>query len=398
MNISGVICEFNPLHNGHLYLLNKIRENGATHIIAVMSGNFTQRGEPAVMSKWARTETALKCGADLVIELPVAYSVASAEKFAFGGVYILNSLNCVDKLYFGTESDDLNALKNMAELFNNSETVEEIKLMMRKGTTYAKATEATAVKHFGESYAHIIKSPNNILALEYLKSLMKLKSGILPQNEKRVAVEHDSSKYSGNFASASFVRGLICQGFDFKNYVPKETAEVFEREYKNYRCPVTIKSIERETLLKLRSYDTVKLKNLPDVSEGLEYKIKAAADAGTSYDETVSGIKSKRYTHARLRRILLCALLDITKEIQNTVPQYIRVLGFNQRGVEIMSQIKKSCPYPLITLPSKQKKLLSAKQNELLMKDIISGNMYNAMMPRIQKSFDDYTLGCIKLI
>lgn len=398
MNISGVICEFNPLHNGHLYLLNKMRESGATHIIAVMSGNFTQRGEPAVMSKWARTEAALKSGVDLVIELPTAYSIASAERFAFGGVYLLNSLNCVNELYFGTESDNLQVLKDIASFFNDTAAIDAIKSVLRNGVTYASAVTAVLEKSLGVGYSDIIKLPNNILAIEYLKSLNKLNSKITAKNIKRTAVEHDSNYYCDNFASASFIRSLINKNSDFKNYVPEATQKVFENEYKKMRCPVTLDAIERETVLKLRLYDTVKLKSLPDVSEGLEYKIKAAADKESSYNGIISSIKSKRYTHARLRRILLCSILDITAEMQKIMPEYIRILGFNRNGAEIMNKIKKTCPYPLITLPAKQKKLLMPKQQELLMKDIISGNIYNAMMPKIQKSFDDYSIGCIRII
>ena len=352
MRVSSLICEYNPFHNGHKYMIEKMRENGCEYIIACMSGNFTQRGDFAVFDKYSRTKTALENGIDLVIELPVIYSCATAEKFAFGGVDILNSLGCVNEIYFGSECGNMEALRNTADILQSSEISEKIKKYLSLGQTFAKARE-NAVADIDKISAEILKSPNNILGIEYIKALNKINSPILPQTIQRVGSEHDSLTVCENTASATLIRKMIYENNqEFKKYIP---SPVFSEIH-------DFKKLETAVLYKLRMMSLEDFKNLPDISEGLENRLYSAVRSGTSIEQILSLAKTKRYTLARLRRILLYAFLGITQNDCHILPQYIKILGFSQNGKNILRTMRETAKLPVIMRYSDVKKLSPSAQ------------------------------------
>ena len=375
----AVICEFNPFHNGHKYLINKAKEFVNEPVIAIMSGSFTQRGEAAVTDKFSRAKTALKNGADIVLELPTVYSVANAQLFAECGTYIARSFDCVNYLTFGCETDDITQLMNAADSADNTDVQKIIKNEMKRGGYYPRALENAVRQILGDATADIFTSPNNILAVEYIRGLKK--SNVKPLPVKRTAVEHDSFAPSGNFASASYIRELI-RG--------KKSASAFMPcEIKNVTFP---ENLERILLYRLRSMSPEDFSRLPDVCEGLENRIFNSVKEYNSVKEITDNIKTKRYTHARICRILTCALLGITKQMQTAPVEYVRVLGFNNEGAKLL----KSCRLNVITSVSEGVKL-GGNIKKLLEKDIFATDIAALAYNNIEKCKSDFITPIIKI-
>ena len=335
MKITGIVCEYNPIHNGHLYHIEQTRKNGATHIIAVMSGNFVQRGETAVMDKFTRSALALKGGADLVIEIPVVYCLSSAEFYARGAVSIMNSLGCVDEISFGSECGDIDMLRTAAEAVRSVDR-ELVTKKMKAGMTYPAALCDVLHEKYSDISA-VAASPNNILAIEYLNALKLLESGIRPFTVCRYGAGHDSEYAEGSFASASYIRKNVDEA---DRFIP----EYVMSEYR--RCLIDGKlsdmsRLERVILYRLRMADLKELQTVPDVGQGLEYRLMQSASEKT-LDGLLERLKTKRYTMARLKRILLNLTIGITKDDLKILPPYARVLAFNERGREILSRCKES--------------------------------------------------------
>ena len=344
MQVAGIIAEYNPFHNGHKYLIEKLRESGVTHIIAAMSGNFVQRGEPALFETDTRVKAALAGGVDLVLQLPVAYSVSGAANFAYGGVSLLNATGVVDTLAFGSECGDIKALESVSKILLSGCLEEKIRKELETGITYAKARE-NALKNADEKLAGILAEPNNILAVEYINSLKKLDSKIAPYTIKRMGASHDSSEKVSNIASASEIRKMIVDGENWGNFVPN--SEIY---YDNGKINfVAFNKFEIATLYKMRIISADEIAKSPDVSEGIENRIFAAARQAATLDELYSLAKTKRYTHARIRRIVLNTMLEITAEDAAATVPYIRVLGFNDRGAELIRVMKNKAKLPLVT-------------------------------------------------
>lgn len=329
-NVTGLICEFNPFHNGHQYILDKIRQSTGGYIACVMSGNFVQRGECAIVDKWKRAEAALRCGADLVIELPLPFAVSTAEKFAAGGISLLNGLNCVDRLTFGSETGDIDLIVKTAEYLLSEKFKADIRPEIDGGTPFASARSRAAALNLG--CAEILNNSNDILGVEYVKALIQSNSSIKPEAIKRHAIGHDKGS-SGDFASASEVRRILRSGGDPWRFMPEAAAEILKSGYN----PAILANLERAVLYKLRTMSAGDIRKLPDISEGIEYRIKAAAGNAGSIEELYSMIKSKRYSHARIRRIVLSALLGIHSAHSEKMP-YIRILGMNENGRDIIGR------------------------------------------------------------
>ncbi|SKA92290.1 Predicted nucleotidyltransferase [Caloramator quimbayensis] len=369
MTTTGIIVEYNPLHYGHIYHLNKTKQlTNCDSIIAVMSGNFVQRGEPAIINKWARTKAALLSGVDLVIELPVIYSISSAEGFAFGAVSILNSLGIIDNLCFGSEIGNIDKLYYISKILY--EEPEEYKYILKKyiksGLSFPSARQQSLYKYIIDKndvnvnindIENIIKNPNNILSIEYIKSLIKLRSNIKPYTIERIINSYNDENLTGMISSATSIRKNIYNE-EIKNALPEYSYEIIKNEEKNGRAPITIDDFSNILLYKLRSEEINYISSIADVSEGLEYKIKRASEDSVSINELIENIKSKRYTSARIKRILLYSLLGITKEIydkkKKQPAEYVRILGFNSRGKELIKSIKEKSSIPLITNPSQK--------------------------------------------
>lgn len=361
MKISSLICEYNPFHNGHKALLDLMRERGATHIAACMSGNFTQRGEPALLDKAARTRTALANGVDLVIELDTAHAASSAEGFAYGGVFLLNALGCVDTLTFGSECGDIELLQEAARVSASEAVSACIPILLKSGMTYAAAYQAALNEYAKADIAALFREPNNLLGIEYIKALNKLHSTIQPDTIRRIGTAHNTQSTTEGIASASQIRRLALAGGDYTPYVPKSTAGEIQAAHAGGRLH-SIEAAERLILYRLRTMTPEEIRSLPDVSEGLENRIRAAALCN-SYAVLVNSIKTKRYTAARIRRILLYALLGLTKADQTQTPSYIRVLGFNERGQEILRLARRRAALPIYTRHADFKKLSPQAQS-----------------------------------
>lgn len=385
--VLGIVAEYNPFHNGHLYHLLKSKEEAkADSVIAVIGGNFTQRGEPSLLDKWCKAEMALANGADLVIELPVLYSISSAENFADGAIKILNSLKIVDSVSFGSESENLNKLNIIANtLYKEPKEYKDLLYsFLKDGKSYPKAREQALVKYLKDSeYASIISSPNNILGIEYLKALKKYSSKITPINLQRIEVGHLSKDYSSEFASATAVRNLVYSNRikDVKSYIPPASYTILTEELKAGHFVKDISRYENIIIYNLRNMPVEKIADLPDVSEGLEHLIKKAANSCNTIEEFINIVKTKRYTETRIRRILLYSLLKITKKdmaiSKKTIP-YIRVLGWNEKGKFLISKIISANPRINVITSVKKFEDININKNlkTMLDKDILATNIY----------------------
>ncbi len=335
MLVAGIIAEYNPFHNGHAMLVEKARAAGATHVVAVMSGNFVQRGEPAVFYHSARASAALAGGVDLVLQLPVPYAVSGAQSFSRAGVEILDSIGC-DWLVFGSECGDAEKIVKTADIIYSDEIKTLLADELKKGVSFATARE-NALRMINPECAEIIKSPNNILGVEYAAAIKRINSVMKPVTFERMGAEHDSSASIGNIASASLIRERILSGGEWQNFVPD--AKVYTS------CEAAdIKNIERAILYKIRTAGREELSKAPDVSEGIENRILAASQQANSLDELYMLAKTKRYSHARIRRIIINNFLGITAEDLSMPVPYIRVTGFNGRGAELIRKAKGRLP------------------------------------------------------
>lgn len=348
-SIVGIIGEYNPFHNGHKYHLEESKRIlHADYSVAIISGNFVQRGNVSVIGKWSKAEMALNNGVDLVLELPTIYSVSSAENFAYGAIKTLNALNIVDYVSFGSEIGNLETLNLFAEIFTKqpSEYISLLNHELSKGLSFPKARENAALMYLNDirKYSNVLSSPNNILGIEYLKALKKTKSSIRPLTIKRENVQYNDISIKNNFASATSIREMLIKNKLSKiPYVmPKETYKVFYNCYQKGHIVKDLSRYEKEIIYTLRKMTLEEISNLPDVSEGLENNIKNAANSCNTLEEFMNIIKTKRYTSTRIRRILVYALLGITKkdmkDSTKNIP-YVRVLGFNQKGKELLSVI-----------------------------------------------------------
>lgn len=376
---TGVICEFNPFHNGHKYLLKMAKQLTNEPVIAIMSGSFTQRGEVTITDKFARAKSALQNGADLVLELPTVYAVANAQKFAQCGTLIASSFSCANHLAFGCETDNANLLVTAANSIDNTDVQKKINEKMQNGDYYPRAFESAVREVLSNDIADILTTPNNILAVEYIRSLSDSKVRPLPI--KRIGTEHDSTTPNGTIASASHIRTLARSGKSFFDFMPCGLEHITFSE-----------NLERAILYKLRSMSTSDFAQLPDVNEGLENRIFDAVKLCSSVDEIISTIKTKRYTHARLRRIIICALLGITKDLQSTPVEYVRVLGFTESG----SSLLKTCTLNVVTSASGGIKL-GGNTAKLLKKDIFATDISSLAYSTPKQCGLDFTTPIIKI-
>jgi predicted nucleotidyltransferase len=384
--ILGLITEYNPFHNGHLRHLEMSKQlSNCKYSIAVMSGNFVQRGDTSIVNKWIKTEMALKNGVDLVIELPTLYALSSAENFADGAIKILDELGLVDYVSFGSEIGDINPLNEIASLLYKEpkELSQMIAANVKTGLPYAKARELALEKYYGNSKRinNIIDSPNNILGIEYLKSLKKHKSNIVPITIKRDYSDYNSTKEKTGIVSATAIRTMVQNKKNIHYVVPYETYELFDQEKEAGRLIKSLSVFEKEIIYIFRKMSLAEIAALPDVSEGLENRIKAAVSKYSTLDKVIDEIKTKRYPQSRIQRIMLYALLDITEKdiaMSKKVTPYVRVLGFNQNGKRIISTIAKG--NPKVELVTSVRKYLDGPANvnlkKMLQKDILASNIY----------------------
>lgn len=365
MRVCGVIAEYDPFHKGHAYHLKKAREETqADYVIVVMSGSFTQRGMPALLPAHARAEMALGCGADIVLQLPYAFSVREAEFFALGGVYILQALDCVTHLSFGCEWDDLSLLQRAASLLEQPDDAFQSALItgLDQGLSHAEALGKATAQALGLA-PHLLKAPNTALALCYLRALIRLGSGIQPVPIKREYGYHATELEF--FPSATAVRGAILRGdwAGIDRAIPPEAAPIFKNALRSGICPPdALDGILRHTLL-LSSPRA--LSALPGMGEGLEMRFIQAAGQAVTRQEMIRLIKTRRYTQGRINRALCHALMGVTKDDLPFLPQYARILGFRETARPLLRSMHKS-GFPLITRPAREEKCaLDIRADEL---------------------------------
>lgn len=369
MKVAGIIAEFNPFHNGHALLVQKAREAGYTHVVAVMSGNFVQRGEPAVFHHSVRTKAALENGVDLVLQLPGVYAMSGAQSFARAGAEILNGFGCVDSIVFGSECGDTDLLSQTADAVYGEEIKPLLSEELAKGISFASARE-NALKAINPMFADVIKSPNNILGVEYIAALKRLESTITPVTFERVGAAHDSDEASGNIAGASLIRELIKNKKEWQKLVPESAKEIY--------CDADIadiKRIENAVLYKIRTVSAEELSKVPDVSEGIENRILSAAKQARSLEELYSLAKTKRYSHARIRRIIWNCLLGVTAADLDLPVPYIRISGFNKKGAELIKAAKETAVLPVISKPADLSLLGEAAQRVFSL-ECTAGDIY----------------------
>lgn len=353
----GIIAEFNPFHNGHKYIIDSLKADGESTVTVVMSESFVQRGECACVAPPARVRAALMCGADLVLSLPVPYATASAERFAKGGVGVLGGLGCVDTLAFGSESGNTDVLSECAEIITSEEFLPTLENRLSEGLSFPSARQRALRDMYGDAFADALSSPNDILGVEYIKAISSFGFNMGVKAVVRKGVAHDSSEASGNICSASALRGMLQKGEDFKAFLPEESYRLLVDEIQLNKAPADYKKLELAVLYRLRTMTPDDFREIPDVSEGLEYRLYEAVRTCESLDKILEKIKTKRYTHSRLRRIVLCAFLGIKKsDVSASVP-YIRVLGFNKNGARLLSQAKSKATLPVVTKSADVKKL-----------------------------------------
>ncbi len=368
----AVICEFNPFHNGHKYIIERVKALTGEAVLAIMSGSFTQRGEVAVCSKFERAETALENGADLVAELPTVYAVARADRFAGGGVRIAQAFSDVHALAFGCETDDLTVLQAAADALKSPEVNALVAAGMKSGEVYPRAFQNAVEAVCGKEVGAALASPNNILAVEYLRALSGGK--VKPMPVRRVGAAHDSAEYSGGFASASMLRGMLRAGKSPEAFMPSVPREITRPEL-----------LERAVLMKLRSMTAADFAVLPEVGEGLENRLFDAVRKNNSVGEIIDAVKTKRYTRARLRRVIACAVLDITEELQARRASYCRVLGMTDSGAGYL----KNCGFRVVTSVAKTLGF-DTENADFLRRDILATDLAALAYERVRPCAQDY--------
>ena len=356
MKTAGIVCEYNPFHRGHEYHVAETRRRLGDDcgIVCAMSGNFVQRGDAAIFPKHARAEAAVRCGADLVIELPLFWAMAPAEKFATGAVSLLAATGVVTHISFGSESADLPLLESVADALLSGRTEEKLREELKTGVSFASARERAVEDALG-ALGQVMKSPNDILAVEYLKAIKRRQVDIIPMSIKREGAEHDGIG-DGKFLSASAIRRGLLRGEYALKAVPEAAAEIFEREIKCGRM-VDIRKMDGPALYRLRTMKKADFEALPDNSEGLHNRIMRAASLSASIGDVVDMAKSKRYPAARIRRMVMSAYLGVTREDGKGLPEYISVLAMNERGMELLAEMKNKASLPVITKPASAREL-----------------------------------------
>lgn len=383
--ILGIIAEFNPFHNGHKYLIDQAKSivNPDCTVIA-MSGNFTQRGQASIINKFEKTKTVLNSGANLVVEIPTVYSISSAENFAEGGVKVLMQAHATH-IAFGVEDDNLDTIRLIADtLVDETEEYKAIlKKYMEEGLSFAQSRCKALIEYLkDEKIEETINQPNNILAIEYLKAIKRLKANL----------EIVPIKRNKEFASSTEIRNKIFNDESIENSVPEESRKSLMKNNGNL---LKLDDFEKIIIYKLRTIDSNMLNNLADVAEGLDNLMVKYAKETNSLEPLIQNIKSKRYTQTRIQRILLYALMEITKEdmrLSKSIMPYVRVLGMDSIGEKILKDINQDC---LITSVKKFYDGCNAEYKRLLDIDIKATDVYSLMSSKDYNADLDYTNGLI---
>lgn len=398
MKTAVITAEYNPFHKGHRWQLEQVRAAGASHVAVVMSPDFTQRGTPAIFPKRLRAQAALQNGADLVLELPVCYALAGAQRFAFGAVQLAAAMGCVDLLAFGAEDADLVQLRQACTALQQEEVNQTIRQLLPSGITFAKARERAVAAVYGEETALLLQKPNNILAIEYLCQLEKLPDAhIQPLALGRIGNTHDGEPV-GEFASASFLRGLMLEGRweQAQQYLPQNVWQLYRQAQQDGQF-ADLQLGERAVLSALRRMEQKEMAQLADLSEGLENRLYRASREACSLEQLYAAVKSKRYPLARVRRLVMNAFLQLPAQMQTMPPPYLRVLGMNERGKQILSAMKKTASLPVSTSLMKLARSTQAAR-QWAQVEAAACDQYSIFCQQIQASGSDWSLPFVSLL
>ena len=402
MKVCGLVAEFNPLHNGHARLLQwcKSREGAAaSHVVVVMSGNYVQRGEPALLPKYERAKMALACGADVVLELPTPYALSSAEVFAKSGVALLHALGCVDVLAFGSECGDIDALKKAAATLESDKCNALLRYHLEGGISFAEARQKALAEAAGQRAGDLLSSPNNTLGIEYLHAISTLNSSMDAVTVKRVGADHDAAVPMGNVASGSYLRTLICQNrlMNAMPFLPAEIRSLLTEAEANRLCPAEFKTAETAFLYRLRQMSLADFAALPGVSEGLENRFFTAARQAGSVEDFLSLVKTRRYPLTRLKRLLMAAYLGLTADLAPENPPYIRVLGATEAGYDVLRAAKAGgCALPILSRKG-QADALDPAARALWDFECKATDLYGLFLPKLPPCGSDQTAGFVKM-
>lgn len=391
MKVTGIIAEYNPFHNGHLYQIKRARElTGADYIVVVMSGDITQRGTPALIDKYSRAKMALLGGADMVIELPACYATGSAEYFAMGAISILNQLGCVDTICFGSENGDISMLTKIAQTLVDEpeDFVVRLKNKMKNGDTYPVARNAALAETINGmiTFDTILGFPNNILGIEYIKAIIRQNSNIKPYTNMRIGADYHSYKLAENFSSAISIRQSLSMQDNLdmiQSQLPAATYEIMKEEF-HKTFPVYTSDFSSMIKFKLLNERGQGFTQYFDVSQSISDKLENEMFEMQSFDEFCDILKSKEITYARISRCLSHILLDIKNEdIQlykdNGITFYARVLGFNSKAEDLMKAIKSNSSIPMITKTTAANSVLYPIGQKQFNHDIQAAHVYECI-------------------
>jgi len=400
MNILGIITEYNPFHNGHLHLINEARKmENFNAVVCVMSGSFVQRGEPAICSKWARAEMAIRSGVDLIIELPFAYAVRSAYYFARGALELLHKTGIITHIAFGSESGDIELLKTVSRIIANEP--DDYRIILKDKLNLGLSYPTARAKALGEYLINtdnnihdldiLLSGPNNILGFEYLRVIEELNLPIIPLTiSRKGAAYHDTGL--SMLSSASAIRHAVSdtQGLkDIAPAMPQAAYDILQREILAGRAPILPYYLEQALLARLRTLSIHELRQICEVSEGLEYRIHEAAMSCGTLKDLQQYIKSRRYSLTRINRILLYALFGVQKEMIEELdeqgPMYIHILGLSSTGRQILQEIKHKSSLQVLNRGKDVKRFYEEYKGyspgNMLALDIKTTDIYNLLMP-----------------
>ncbi len=394
MKTVGLITEYNPFHNGHAYHIEKAKMlTGADRVIVVMSGDFVQRGAPAVMPKHLRTESALLSGASLIIELPVCFATGSAEYFAQGSISLLNQLGCIDSICFGSECGDLHLLKEIAQILADEpiEYQTALKQALKEGASFPAARQE-ALNIYSDKYSEILASPNNILGIEYLKALAKIHSKMEPFTIKRIGAGYHDMDIDGQFSSATAIRSDIYQLADvnssseslplthIQTQVPSSCHELMKKNYQT-RYPVKADDFSLLLKAKLLSETAGSLSHYLDMSPELANRILRLRNDYLSFEQFCDLLKTKELTRSRISRSFIHVLLGITNDwltAMKAPTPYARILGFRRDHADLLGILKRTSDIPLITSPARA--VLADTAYQMLELDIYASDLYESVI------------------
>ena len=387
MRVLGIVCEYNPFHNGHAYQIRKAREeSGADALVCVMSGHYTQRGEPAIVDKWTRARMAILNGADLVMEMPSLYAMSGAESFAAAGIKLLLAAG-MDVLSFGCETEKTNVLYDLAALFDQEPAVfrQELQQFLRVGESYSVSRMKAAGRYIAQA-EEILKQPGSILGIEYLKALRREGRKDFPVvMVRRLGAAHKDEWSDGAGASASGIRGALRQGRILREAMPLQIAEICEKIYESGAYCMGDTLLKEILYWRLTEWTPDQIRQAPEIGEGLEYRILKMTEGDRSWESLIESLVCKRYPASRIRRGLMNLCLGISQENRERArweegPGYLRILGIGPRGTELLRRIRRESSLPLVTQLHRQIKDLSESAAYTLEEEVRLTDIYTRFL------------------